>query len=117
MRTKFKKTYYTVTALQDGTILFAFQKRKPMKSSVRGHPKIDEDGIYDWYIEKQEEAQRYTDWGKGVHHSAIVNCLNTKRIIRERVETRLDRIESQLASIAEQLARIENSRKITLGKE
>ncbi len=71
-----------------------------------GKPQIDDDGIYDWYFEKQDEAQRYADWGKGVHHSAIVNCLNTKRIIRERVESRLDRIESLLASIAEQLTRI-----------
>lgn len=107
MRVKFKKTYYTVTALQDGTILFAFQKRKPVKSSMHPKPQIDEDGIYDWYFEKQDEAQRYSDWGKGVHHSAIVNCLNTKRIIREQVETRLERIEAQLAAIGEQLARLE----------
>src|SRR5262249_55681028 len=106
MRVKFKKTYYKVTALQDGTILFAFQKRKPVKSSMHPKPQIDEDGIYDWYFEKQEEAQSYSDWGKGVHHSAIVNSLNTKRIIREQVETRLERIESQLVSIAEHLARL-----------
>jgi hypothetical protein len=111
MTVKFKKTYYSVTALQDGTICFAFQSRKPVKSSAWGKPRIDEDGIHKWYFEKQDEAQRYTDWGKGVHHSAIVHCLNTKRIIREQVEGRLARMEAQLAGIAEQLARIEKGKK------
>jgi len=107
MRSKFKKTYYSVTALQDGTIFFASQTRKPVKSNVRGKPQIDEDGIHNWYFDKQEAVQGFTDWGKGVHHSAVVQCLNTKRIIREQVERRLARIEAQLASIVEQLARIE----------
>jgi hypothetical protein len=110
VRTKFKKTYYSVSALQDGTIVFASQTRKPVKSNVRGTPEIDEDGIHNWYIDKQEAVQGFTDWGKGVHHSAVVQCLNTKRIIREQVEGRLAKIEAQLVAIAEQLARIEKAK-------
>lgn len=111
MHVKFKKTYYSVIALPDGTIVFATQTRKPVKSNVRGKPRIDEDGIHNWYIEKQDDVQRYTDWGKGVHHSAVVQCLNTKRIIREQVEGRLERIEAQLVAIAEQLTRIKRGKK------
>lgn len=111
MRTRLKKTYYSVTALQDGTICFATQTRKPVKSSVRGKPQIDEDGIHNWYIEKQDVVQCFNDWGKGVYHSAIVQSLNTRRIIRAQVESRLDRIESQLAIVADQLARIEKALK------
>ncbi len=111
MRPKFKKTYYSVTALQDGTIFFATQTRKPVKSNVRGKPQIDEDGIHNWYIDKQEVVQGFKDWGKGVHHSAVVQCLNTKRIIRDQVERRLAKIEAHLANIAEQLAQTRKTKR------
>ncbi len=111
MRVKFKETNYSVTAFEAGTILFASQTRKPVQSNVRGKPEIDEDGIHNWYIDKQEVVQGFTDWGKGVHHSAVVQCLNTKRIIRKQVEGRLARVEAQLVAISEQLARIEQRKK------
>jgi hypothetical protein len=57
-----QETYYSVTALQDGTVFFATQTRKPVRSNVRGKPQIDEDGIHNWYFEKQEVAQGFTDW-------------------------------------------------------
>jgi hypothetical protein len=101
----FKKrpAYYSVHALRDGTIWFAVQGRKPSK---KGKPIIDEDGIYQWFLDEAHSAS-LADWGKCLRLSAVAMSLNTKRIVRQQVETKLELILEKLVSIEQRLNRLE----------
>jgi len=102
-----RKAYYSVHALRDGTIWLAFENRKPTRHKRCREARIDEDGIHDWFFtEKEEEVNRLSDWGKGVFHTSVAMCLNMRRITREHVTTRLDRIEESIAGLQEQLGQI-----------
>jgi hypothetical protein len=102
-----RKTYYSVHALRDGTIWLAFETRKPMRRKRCREPKIDEDGVHSWFLtEKEEEVDRLSDWGKGVFHTSVAVGLNMRRITREHVTTRLDRIEKRMAGLQEQLGQV-----------
>jgi hypothetical protein len=98
-----KKTYYSVIATKDGTICYAFETRKPRKTKNSPSPRIDEDGIWRWSNQSAEEVRDFTDWGKGVFHSAVVTTLNVKRIVRHQIEPRLDRLEQQIEILSEQM--------------
>lgn len=102
-----RKAYYSVHALRDGTIWLAFETRKPRRRKHCREPKIDEDGIHRWlFTEKEEEVNRLSDWGKGVFYTSVATCLNMRRITREHVTTRLDRIEERIAGLQEQLGQV-----------
>jgi hypothetical protein len=104
MRTK--KAYYYVQVTRDGIIVFAFERRKPIKRRGRT-PTIDPDGVCDEYADDPDEAGRYTDWGKGVRMTAITTHLNVRRLLREFVEPRLLAIDQRLDVLQDQLGRIE----------
>lgn len=96
---KRKPAYYSVHALRDGTIWFAAQVRKPPKNKK---PKIDEDGVCRWFLDETEPC-RLSDSGKSVRHTAVAVALNTKKLIRDRVEKKLDLILKRLDDISERL--------------
>jgi hypothetical protein len=109
MTTTFKKVHYRVLALQDGTIYLVTPTRKPRVSRTSGVPEIDEDAIYQWYLDKPEDEEhlRFSDWGKGVWQTCTAMSLNVKRIVRQQVENRLDTQKNQIAAVQTQLVRIE----------
>ncbi len=102
-----KRVYYWVDGLKDGTVCLAFVTNKPRKCNALPRQRIDEDGICRWYFTDPEEARRFTEWGKSVWHSSIATCLNMRRVVREQVEARLQRLEDSLSKVQEQLGRIE----------
>ena len=102
-----RKAYYTVFALRDGTIHAVSQTRKPRKSSARPRPRIDEDGVHTWYMDNMVSAKDIAEWMRGSYHSTVATCLNTKRIVRERVESRLDEADERMGAMQEQLDRME----------
>lgn len=102
-----RKAYYSVHALRDGTIWLVFETRKPTRHKHCREPRIDEDGIHDWFFtEKEEEVNRLSDWGKGVFYTSVATCLNMRRITREQVTRRLDRIEERIAGLQAQLGQV-----------
>jgi hypothetical protein len=101
-----QKAYYSVFALKDGTIYLAIQTRKPRQTKNSGHLKNDEDGIHNWYVEK-EMPKGLNDCGKGTLHTSLATCLNVKSIVRQQVEPRLDRIERETRTLREQMERVE----------
>jgi hypothetical protein len=101
-----KPTYFSVHALRDGTIWLALQGRKPSK---KNKPVIDEDGIYQWFLD-EPDAKTLPDWGKGILQMAITTNLNVKRIVRQQVENKLDLILEKLVSIEQRLGRLERER-------
>jgi hypothetical protein len=103
-----QKAYYSVLATKDGTICFAFRTRKPRKTKGSRAPRIDEDGIWRWSDQSDEEVRSFTDWGKGVFHTAVVTQLNMKRILRHQIEPRLEQVEQQIKTLSEQMKRIES---------
>ena len=103
-----QKAYYSVRAAKDDTICFAHATRKPRKTKGSRPPRIDEDGIWQWSHQSDEEVRTFTDWGKGVHHTAVVTRLNVKRIVREQIEPRLERLEQQIKTLSEQMNRVES---------
>jgi hypothetical protein len=102
------KAYYCVRATKDGTICFAHATHKPRRTKGSRPPRIDEDGIWQWFDQTDEEVRSFTDWGKGVHHTAVVTRLNVKRIVRQQIEPRLDRVEQQIMTLSEQMNRVES---------
>jgi|WetSurMetagenome_2_1015567.scaffolds.fasta_scaffold152494_2 hypothetical protein len=99
-----KKAYYSVFALKDGTIWFATQRRKPGRGSK---PKIDENGIFNWYLDELDAGEDFTATAKVVRGATIATCLNMKRVVREYVECRIEGLQQQLGQLQEQLDRIE----------
>lgn len=102
-----RQVYYSVHGLKDGTICFAFPGRKPRKTKYAGEPMIDQDGIHTWYFEKDDDVNRYSDWGKSVWHTCVSMGLNVRRIIRQQVESKLVQAEQRDRDILERLERIE----------
>ncbi len=103
-----KTSYYSVIATKDGTICYAFETRKPTKTKNCRSPRIDEDGIWRWSAQSEDEVRNFTDGGKGVFHSAVVNRRNLKRIVRHQIEPRLDRLEQQIKTLSTQMERLES---------
>ena len=103
---KTKKAYYNVQVTRDGIIVFAFERRRPVKRRGRT-PKTDPDGVCDEYADDPDEARRYTDWGKGVRMTAITTHLNIRRLLRKFVEPRLLALDQRLDALQDQLERIE----------
>jgi hypothetical protein len=102
-----QQAYYWVFAVKDGIIWYASPKRKPIPSTVCRRPKIDQDGVFRWSIGKMDEDAHYTPVAKVIRGATIATCLNVRRLLRETVAARLDRLEAQLAGLQEQLARVE----------
>jgi hypothetical protein len=104
---RLQKAYFSVFALKDGTIYLVNATRKPRKTKHSSAPRIDEDGIYNWYLEKEVVPKDMVDWLKGSFHSTVSTCLNVKRIVRQQVEPKLGQLAQDLRLLREQLERIE----------
>ncbi len=106
---RLRKTYYTAFALRDGTICAVLETRKPRKHRYSRTPKIDADGIHSWLRYNFRRPIDFPDLQRVTWSSSIANCLNTKRIIRLKVEKRLDGIEKLLHSLVVRLDRLEQA--------
>jgi hypothetical protein len=104
---KTNKAYYNVHVTRDGIIVFAFERRKPMKRRGRSAPKIDQDGVCEQFLDDPNETARYSDWGKGTRMTAIATHLNVRRLLRDFVESRLLALDQRIGMIQSQLERIE----------
>jgi hypothetical protein len=102
-----KTAYYSAHALCDNTIYLAVQTRKPRKSNAEPNPQIDEEGIWRWYIEKLDDDSGLTERGAMLRNICVATCLNVRRIVRQKVESRLGVIEKAVARLAGQLDRME----------
>ena len=104
---RLRKVYYTVFALKDGTVLFARPTRKPHRRRGSRGPRIDEEGICQWFPEKWERFDQMPDRVWTAFQSVVGTCLNTKRIIRTRVESRFDVLDQKLKEMGERLESLE----------
>lgn len=111
MKKKKEQAFFKVFSLKDKTVFLALPTRKPHPKSLGGE-KIDDEGIWCWYIEGEEELNGYKAEVKHLVYSTIANNLNVKRAIRKQVEPRLIALTKQVSSLKDQLDRIE--RKIDL---
>ncbi len=76
-----KKAYYSAHALCDGTIWLAVPGRKPRATRSCPQPKIDEEGVYQWFFDKVGEQPVLNDRGAILRNVSIATCLNTRRLI------------------------------------
>jgi hypothetical protein len=112
-----QKAYYRVFALKDGTIYLVIPSRKPRKTKYSSPPKIDADGICTWFIDNKVEPRDLPEWQCGAWHTNVATCLNVKRIVRQQLEPRLDRIEQEVQTLREHLGRIEQKIDQLLAKQ
>jgi len=103
---RFRKVYYQVSAMHDGTILFVLPGRKP-GSGLRRKPKIDEDGVCKWHLGIWNNFRDMDDKSWIAVMTTLANSLNLKRVLRERVQNRLDSLTTQLDRMQQQLDRLE----------
>lgn len=103
---RFRKVYYQVSAMHDGTILFVLPGRKP-GSGLRRKPKIDEDGVCKWFLGTWNNFREMDDKNWIAVMTTLANSLNLKRVLRERVQSRLDSLAMQVGQIQQQLDRLE----------
>ena len=101
-----RPVYYKVFAMKDGTVLLALPGRKPSKASLYKRERIDEDGIYRWYVHNNRDYMTMRDWNSKPFET-IANCLNFRRALRAQVEPKLDELQEQVAALKQQLDRIE----------
>jgi hypothetical protein len=94
-------------ALKDGTVLFAYEDRKPYRRPGERDQFVDEDGCYGWSIMDAKYPAQNKDANRIIITTAMVNALNVRKAIRNQVEKRLDRIETQLSKVTEMLERLE----------
>jgi hypothetical protein len=102
------KVYYSVFALKDGTVLVACPTRKPPQKRGSRGPRIEEEGICKWFPEKWERLDQMSDRQWTAFQSVVATCLNTKRIIRTRVESRFDVLDQKLNEVQEELGNLES---------
>lgn len=101
-----KKIYYWVSALRDHTILAALEKRKQGATKTRRAPRVDPEGIYYWSFDTAKDFRHLTEAQCAARHTTIATCLNIRRIVRERIERRLDDLNRTVTALTEQLARL-----------
>lgn len=103
---RFRKVYYQVSAMHDGTILFVIPGKKRGRPQGR-RPKIDEDGVCDWHLGTWGNFREMDDKNWIAVMTTLANCLNLKRVLRERVQSHLDSLSAQLGRMQQQLDRLE----------
>lgn len=108
------KVYYNVFALKDGTVLFSCPTRKPYSKRGSRGPRIDEEGICKWFPEKWERLGQMPDRTWTAFQSIVSTCLNMKRIVRMRVESRFDVLDKEVQSLREQLDHLEEKLDVLL---
>ena len=85
--------------MRDGTICFAAEMRKPYTRKGAKGEYIDRDGCHgDWRLRVPIPAE-LSEANRTIYMTSITNKLNTKKLLREMVGQRLDRIEQQLSAI------------------
>lgn len=97
---------FWVQALRDGTIVYAGAMRRPYHK--KGTPKrfIDEDGCFGWSQFGVQRLADLTDAQRIIAVLSMTQKLNTKKLLREQIETRLERIEKQLEVVVAKLDRL-----------
>jgi hypothetical protein len=105
---KARPVYYTAFGLKDGTVYAAMPVRKPRKTKHGPAPRIDAEGICQFYAGVVEAPADMPEWRRATFHTTVGTALNVRRIIREQVAGRLDALEQAVAETQERLARIED---------
>jgi hypothetical protein len=106
---KFKPrtVYYSAHVLKDGTVWLAVPTRRPARTK-RPPAEIDEDGIHQRF-EYGDAPANLGDTGRIVWNIAVANSLNTKRIVREQVESKLNDLLERLTDVQQRLAVLESA--------
>ncbi len=94
--------FFSAHALRDGTIWLAVPVRKPQNDRD-----IDAEGVCRWFIDKVGENPGLSDLGNATRNICIATCVNVRRVLREKVENRLDALEQSVTAMKSQLDRIE----------
>lgn len=97
---------YWVQVLRDGTIVYAGPMRRPYHKKGRPKPFIDEDGCFGWSQFGVQRLADLTDAQRIIAVLSMTQKLNTKKLLREQVEARLERIEKQFEIVVAKLDRI-----------
>lgn len=90
---------FWVQALKDGTIVFAAAQRRPYHKKGTPKPFVDEDGCFGWSLFDQPVLAELTDTQRIIAVLSMTQKLNTKKLLREQVEARLDRLEARVEEI------------------
>jgi hypothetical protein len=105
-RPRTRPVNFWVQALRDGTIVFAAAQRRPYPKKGRPKPFIDEDGCFGWSLFDVPRLADLTDAQRIIAVLSMKQKLNTKKLLREQVEARLERIEKQLEAVMVRLDRL-----------
>ena len=87
---------FWVQVLRDGTIDFAAAQRRPYHKKGTPKPFVDEDGCFGWSLFDQPVLAKLTDTQRIIAVLSMTQKLNTKKLLREQVEARLDRLEARV---------------------
>jgi len=101
------KSYFKVFAIEDKTVILAMPSRKPHPKSIPERGKIDEDGVWYWFIEGHDDLENYKQEVRHLIFGTLANAINVKRALRRQVEEKLAGLTQQVEALKEQLDRIE----------
>lgn len=92
--------------MRDGKIVFAAAQRRPYHKRGAPKPFVDEDGCFDWSLFDVPRLADLTDAQRIIAVLSMTQKLNTKKLFKEQVEARLERIEKQLEAVVVKLERL-----------
>lgn len=99
-RRRRRPVYYTVTSMDDGTVLAAFPVRKPAARVMKrdGH-RLDEDNVCQDFMGRYVGSFKSDDPGRFRFFDVMANRLNVRRAIRELVRPELEDIRAELSTM------------------
>jgi hypothetical protein len=98
-RPRKRPIHFWVQALKDGTIVFAAAQRRPYHKKGTPKPFVDEDGCFGWSLFNQPILAELTDTQRIIAVLSMTQKLNTKKLLREQIEKRLERLEARVEEI------------------
>ncbi len=101
MRRKQRKpVYYTVTGLNDGTVMAAYPVRKPAARIMkRDGQKLDADNVCREFLGNYVGAFKFDDDGRFRFFDIMANRLNTRRAIRELILPEMQAVREEIAAL------------------
>ena len=87
-------------------LVFAAAQRRPYHKKGRPKPFVDDDGCFGWSLFDQPVLAKLTEAQRIIAVLSMTQKLNTKKLLREQVESRLERIEKRLEEVVATLDRI-----------
>jgi len=102
-----RPVYYTVTSMNDGTVLSAYPVRKPVARIMkRDGDRLDEDNVCKDFTGSYVGPFKFDDPGRCRYFDIMANRLNMRRAIRELTLPKLEAVEAEVVALRNDISEL-----------